>query len=288
MTGRLVLAATPIGNSRDASARLIEMLQSADVVAAEDTRRLLNLAAVLGVRVSGTMLSYYDANESDRASELVRRIAEGQTVLLVSDAGMPLVSDPGHRVVTLAIAAGFDVDVIPGPSAVTAALAVSGLPVERFTFEGFLPRRSGERTTHLQSLKDERRAMVFFEAPHRLLDSLQDCIAVFGADRECAVCRELTKTHQEVQRGSLAKVREHFLVVEPRGEITVVLAGRSAPLAADLSDADIVNRVLEEQAAGLSASAASAAVAKAIGMPRQTVYDLVLAAKRERPESVHP
>lgn len=288
MTGRLVLAATPIGNSRDASPRLVEALQSSDVVAAEDTRRLLNLAAVLGVRVQGTMLSYYDANENDRATELVRRLGEGQTVLLVTDAGMPLVSDPGHRVVTLAIAAGIDVDVIPGPSAVTAALALSGLPVERFTFEGFLSRRAGERRTHLQSLRDERRAMVFFEAPHRLLESLQDCMEVFGDERECAVCRELTKTHQEVQRGSLVQVRQHFVEVEPRGEITVVIAGRTAPLAADLTESEIVSRVVQEQAAGLTASAASAAVARTIGMPRQVVYDLVLAAKRERPDSTHP
>ncbi|MBU6213545.1 MAG: 16S rRNA (cytidine(1402)-2'-O)-methyltransferase [Actinomycetales bacterium] len=288
MTGRLVLAATPIGNIADASTRLRELLGSADVIAAEDTRRLLNLASALGVRVRGTVLSYYDANEADRAQELLQRLREGQTVLLVSDAGMPLVSDPGHRVVSMAVAEGITVDAIPGPSAVTTALAVSGLPVERFTFEGFLARRGGERRAHLQSLRDERRAMVFFEAPHRLVEALHDAVEVFGADRGCAVCRELTKTYQEVVRGSLAEALAHFEAVEPRGEITVVIAGRTAPVAADLSDDDIIARVHLEQASGLSASAASAAVAKSVGLPRQAIYELVLAAKRKSPDAPHP
>jgi len=285
MTGRLVLAATPIGNSRDASPRLVEALGSSEVVAAEDTRRLLNLATVLDVRINGALVSYYDANEIDRSSDLLGRLRAGQNVLLVTDAGMPLVSDPGYRIVTLAIAEGIEIDVIPGPSAVTAALAVSGLPVERFTFEGFLPRRSGERLNHLESLREERRAMVFFEAPHRLVDTLAACMEIFGADRGCAVCRELTKTHQEVQRGTLAEVQEHFLTVDPRGEITVVIAGRTAPLASDLTDAEIVRMVTLEQQSGRSASAAAAAVAKAIGMPRQSVYEKVLAAKQNQVET---
>lgn len=288
MTGRLVLAATPIGNSADASARLRELLMTADVIAAEDTRRILHLASALGLRLPGSVVSYYDGNESERAHDLLLRLREGKTVLLVSDAGMPLVSDPGHRIVTLALAAGIDVDAIPGPSAVTTALALSGLPVERFTFEGFLARRAGERRSHLQSLRDERRAMVFFEAPHRLLETLRDAVDVFGGERACAVCRELTKTHQEVIRGPLSFALSHFDQVEPRGEITLVVAGRTAPEAADLTEAEIIARVRVEQAAGLSASAASAAVAKSVGLPRQTIYELVLAAKRKSPDSTHP
>lgn len=288
MTGRLVLAATPIGNSADASARLRELLMTADVIAAEDTRRILHLASALGLRLPGSVVSYYDGNESERAHDLLLRLREGKTVLLVSDAGMPLVSDPGHRIVTLALAAGIDVDAIPGPSAVTTALALSGLPVERFTFEGFLARRAGERRSHLQSLRDERRAMVFFEAPHRLLETLRDAVDVFGGERACAVCRELTKTHQEVIRGTLSFALSHFDQVEPRGEITLVVAGRTAPEAADLTEAEIIARVQVEQAAGLSASAASAAVAKSVGLPRQTIYELVLAAKRKSPDSSHP
>lgn len=288
MTGRLVLAATPIGNSADASARLRELLMTADVIAAEDTRRILHLASALGLRLPGSVVSYYDGNESERARDLLLRLREGKTVLLVSDAGMPLVSDPGHRIVTLALAAGIDVDAIPGPSAVTTALALSGLPVERFTFEGFLARRAGERRSHLQSLRDERRAMVFFEAPHRLLETLRDAVDVFGGERACAVCRELTKTHQEVIRGPLSFALSHFDQVEPRGEITLVVAGRTAPEAADLTEAEIIARVRVEQATGLSASAASAAVAKSVGLPRQTIYELVLAAKRKSPDSTHP
>ena len=288
MAGRLVLAATPIGNSGDASPRLLHALATADVIAAEDTRRLLNLAAALGVTVGGSVVSYFDGNEVERTPQLLQRIDAGATVLLVSDAGMPLVSDPGHRLITAALAAGAQVDALPGPSAVTTALALSGLPVERFTFEGFLSRRAGERRNQLSALREERRAMVFFEAPHRLCDTLSDAIEVFGAERLCAVCRELTKTHQEVVRGTLAEVAARFAEDEPRGEITLVLAGRTAPLAADLSPEDIVERVHEEQAAGLSASAASAAVAKLVGMPRQVVYEMVLAAKQPKPDERQP
>jgi 16S rRNA (cytidine1402-2'-O)-methyltransferase len=288
VTGRLLIAATPIGNIDDASPRLRSALATADVIAAEDTRRLLNLLRALEVQPVGQVLSYFEGNETERTAELLTRLSAGATVLLVSDAGMPLVSDPGYRLVSAAYAAQIAVDVIPGPSAVLAALAVSGLPVERFIFEGFLPRKRGERTNAIASLREEPRAVVFFEAPHRLVECLIDCAEGFGASREIAVCRELTKTYQEVVRGTCTEVLEHFRHHEPRGEITIVVAGRSAPLSDDLSDAGIVELVRLEQSAGGSPNAAIAAVAKRIGLPRQQVYDLVLDAKQRSGDSAQP
>jgi 16S rRNA (cytidine1402-2'-O)-methyltransferase len=202
-TGVLVLAGTPIGHAADASARLATELAEADLIAAEDTRRLGRLAGELGVDVKGRVTSYFEGNEAARTPVLVSRLVDGDRVVLVTDAGMPSVSDPGYRLVVAAIEAGVAVTAVPGPSAVLTALAVSGLPVDRFCFEGFLPRKAGERSRRLTSLADEERTMVFFEAPHRTAATLGAMATAFGDDRAAAVCRELTKTHEEVRRGSL-------------------------------------------------------------------------------------
>src|SRR3954449_10376767 len=201
--GRLVLAATPIGDPEDAPARLARLLAEADVVAAEDTRRLRRLASALGVHPSGRVVSYHEHNERERAAELVAAAAEGSTVLVLTDAGMPSVSDPGLRVVRAAVDAGVPVTAVPGPSAVLTALALSGLATDRFCFEGFPPRKGGERRRALQALAEEPRTMIFFEAPHRLVVTLAAMADVLGADRPAAVCRELTKTYEEGRRGAL-------------------------------------------------------------------------------------
>ena len=279
MSGRLVIAATPIGNIGDASPRLREILAAADVIAAEDTRRLLNLVKALEVDITARLLSYHDAVEQEKVPAVIRELQSGKLVVLVSDAGMPVVSDPGYRLVNAALDAGLTVDVIPGPSAVLAALAISGLPSDRFTFEGFLPRKSGERSTRLGELASERRTMVFFEAPHRAHATIDDMCSVFGVDRRLAICREMTKTFQEVIRGTLGEVRSRTEGDPIRGEVTIVVEGLVGAL--PISDAEVAAMVAHEQAAGLARNAAIAAVAKRIGRNRQQVYDIVLASKAE-------
>jgi 16S rRNA (cytidine1402-2'-O)-methyltransferase len=272
--GRLVLAATPIGNVGDASARLRDLLATADVVAAEDTRRLRALVGRLGVEVSGRVVSYHEHNEAARADELLEVVAGGGTVLVVTDAGMPAVSDPGFRVVTAAVAAGLTVTAAPGPSAVLTALALSGLPTDRFCFEGFPPRKPGERARVLADLADERRTMVFFEAPHRLGTLLAAMAQAFGADRPAAVCRELTKTYEEVVRGSLAELVE-WAQGEVRGEIVVVVGGASRSAAADDLPA-LVAQVRARVDAGERLKDAAKDVAAAAGVPTRTLYEAAL------------
>jgi 16S rRNA (cytidine1402-2'-O)-methyltransferase len=269
----LVLAATPIGRVTDASPRLAELLASADVVAAEDTRRLRRLASDLGVTVSGRVVSYFEGNEQQRTPELVEAVAEGRTVLLVTDAGMPSVSDPGYRLVAACVQAGLDVTAVPGPSAVLTALAVSGLPVDRFCFEGFAPRKAGERRRVLGALGREPRTMVFFESPHRTGATLAAMVEAFGADRPAAVCRELTKTYEEVVRGPLSELvswaenQEHGV----RGEVTLVVAGAS-PEQRDHSADKLREQVAAAEADGLSRKDAIAHVAAKTGVRRQDVY----------------
>ena len=269
----LVLAATPIGNIADASPRLCEQLEGADVVAAEDTRRLRRLADVLDLRLTGRLVSYYDGVEQARIPALLDELRAGRTVVLVTDAGMPLVSDPGFRLVAAAVAEGLPVSVIPGPSAVLAALAVAGLPADRWCFEGFLPRRGGERRRRLAALADEPRTMVFFEAPHRIAATLADVAAAFGAERRAVVCRELTKTHEQVKRGSLGELAE-WAADGLRGEITVVVAGASAS-EVQAAPADLVEEVEALVAAGSTRRDAVDAVAGAHGLARRVVYDAV-------------
>ena len=275
MTGRLVLAATPIGDVEDASLRLRRLLAEADVVAAEDTRRLHALATRMGVRIGGRVVSYHEHNESARAQELLDVVASGGTVLVVTDAGMPAVSDPGFRVVAAAVAAGLPVTAAPGPSAVLTALALSGLPTDRFCFEGFLPRKPGERSRALLELAGERRTMVFFEAPHRLHAMLEAMVDAFGGDRPAAVCRELTKTYEEVRRAPVAELAAWAGAGEVRGEISVVVAG--APQSAATPVATLVVEVLSRVDAGERLKEAVREVAEATGTSKRDLYAAALA-----------
>lgn len=274
--GAVVLAATPIGDPEDAPPRLVRLLATADVVAAEDTRRLHALAARLGVTVGGRVVSYHEHNESARAEELVAAARDGATVLVVSDAGTPGVSDPGYRVARAAIDAGVPLTAVPGPSAVLTALALSGLPTDRFCFEGFVPRRPGDRRRWLAALRGERRTVVAFEAPHRLAETLADAADVLGADRPAAVARELTKTYEEVRRGPLAELAA-WAASGVRGEITLVVGGAAAG-AADLPGA--VEDVLARVSAGARLTDAAAEVAATTGLGRRELYEAALAARR--------
>jgi 16S rRNA (cytidine1402-2'-O)-methyltransferase len=271
--GRLVLAGTPIGDAQDASPRLRAALADADVVAAEDTRRTRRLAAELGVTITGRVVSYYDAVEQRRLPELVTSLLEGATVVLVTDAGMPSVSDPGYRLVSAAVAAGIVVTSVPGPSAVLTALALSGLAVDRFAFEGFPPRKAGERARALAAVAHDERTLVFFEAPHRIGETLAAMAEAFGADRPAAVCRELTKTYEEVRRGPLGELAS-WAADGVRGEITVVVQGAPAGTTPTPQGSDADPRKV-----------ALAAVAAAYGVDRKAVYDAIVAAKKAAGEA---
>lgn len=277
--GVILLAATPVGNAKDASARLVEAFQDSDVIAAEDTRRLRALLSRLDIEPRGQILSFYEGNESARVPELIDKAAGGAQVLVVTDAGMPSVSDPGFRLVREAHAADVPITCLPGPSAALAALVLSGLPVARFAFEGFLPRKEGDRRRRLDSLATEERTMVFFEAPHRLEESLADMVLAFGAKRQAAVCRELTKTYEEVKRGELGELAQ-WAQGEVRGEITVVVDGASSDdlrEAAGLADDESIARaVMEAMASGMSRKDAAAQVAEAAGLSKRHVYDASL------------
>ncbi len=273
--GVLVLAATPIGDPRDAAPRLAAELTDADVVAAEDTRRLHRLCTALGVQPRGSVLSYHEHNEASRTPDLLARLEAGERVLVVTDAGMPSVSDPGYRLVAAAVEADVRVTCVPGPSAVLMALAVSGLPVDRFCFEGFLARKAGERARHLAELVGERRTMIFFEAPHRLDATLAAMVEAFGGDRRAAVCRELTKTYEEVVRGPLVELVE-WARGEVRGEVTVVVEGAPAVV---VRAEDAVALVLERVAAGERLKDACTAVAAQTGAAKKALYDEALRAR---------
>lgn len=277
--GVLVLAATPIGDAGDAPPRLGRELAAADVVAAEDTRRLRRLTSELGVEVRGRIVSYFDGNEAARTPELVDALRAGARVVLVTDAGMPSVSDPGYRLVAAAVEADVRVTAVPGPSAVLTALAVSGLPVDRFCFEGFPPRKPGERERRFAGLAAEERTLVFFESRHRLAATLTAMAERFGADRRAAICRELTKTHEEIRRGGLGELADWAAAEQPLGEVTVVVAG-AEPVAVTIEDA--VAQVAERVAAGVSRKEAIADVAREAGLPKREVYNAVVAAADPR------
>ena len=274
----LVLAATPIGDSRDASPRLLDELATADVVAAEDTRRLRRLTDRLGVAVTGDVISYLEHNEASRTPDLVARIVAGERVLLVTDAGMPSVSDPGYRLVAAAVAEDLAVTCVPGPSAVLMALAVSALPVDRFCFEGFLPRKAGERERALAQLAAEPRTMVFFEAPHRLAATLSSMATVLGADRQGAVCRELTKTYEEVRRGGLGALAT-WAADGVRGEITIVVGGLDPAAGPDVEIADVLPEILERTTSGERLKDVCREVGRRTGLSTKELYDAVLAAR---------
>ena len=277
--GRVVLAATPLGNPGDASARLHDALAGTPVIAAEDTRRVRRLCADLGVRPSGRIVSFFDQNEAGRVPQLLAALAAGEDVLVVTDAGMPSVSDPGYRLVTAAVEAGHPVTVLPGPSAVTAALAVSGLATDRYCFDGFLPRRAGERRARLASLSGEQRTLVLFEAPHRLAATLADLASAFGAARPAVVCRELTKTYEEVVRAPLGELARWSAAAQVRGEITLVVAGSPGTAVPAAEPAQLAALVAEREATGQARKAAIADVAREAGVPKRLVFDAVVAAK---------
>ncbi|CAN3982409.1 16S rRNA (cytidine(1402)-2'-O)-methyltransferase [Kitasatospora purpeofusca] len=278
MTGVLVLAGTPIGDVADAPPRLLTELASADVIAAEDTRRLRRLTQALGVTPAGRVVSYFEGNEVGRTPELVEALLGGARVLLVTDAGMPSVSDPGYRLVAAAVAADLKVTAVPGPSAVLTALALSGLPVDRFTFEGFLPRKTGDRARQLASVAAEPRTMVFFEAPHRIAEALAAMAEAFGPERPAAVCRELTKTYEEVKRGPLGELAA-WAAEGVRGEITVVVAGAPPAAPKELGPAELARLVAVREEAGERRKEAIAAIAAELSLPKREVFDAVVAAK---------
>ncbi|WP_369792953.1 16S rRNA (cytidine(1402)-2'-O)-methyltransferase [Kocuria sp. ZOR0020] len=276
-SGALVLAGTPIGNLGDASARLREALATAEVIAAEDTRRTRKLASGLGITLSARLVAHHEHNEAASAEDLLAEVRSGRTVLVVSDAGMPTVSDPGYRVAAAAAAEGLTVTALPGPSAVLTALAVSGLPSDRFVFEGFLPRKSGQREARLQDLTTEPRTMVFYEAPHRLGAMLTALTEAFGSARPAVVARELTKLHEEVLRGTVGSLAELVEGEGVRGEIVVVVQG--APEPDPQKPEDLVEEVEALVADGIRLKDAAGAVAAAQGLSKRELYESVLAAR---------
>lgn len=278
MSGLLILAGAPIGDWRDSSPRLIEELTRADVIAAEDTRRFARLARDLGVTYTARLVSYFEGNESARTGDLVAEMVGGKRLLLITDAGMPSVSDPGYRLVRAALDAGVTVTAVPGPSAVLTALALSGLPSDRFIFEGFVPRTKGARASFYRGFVDERRTVVLFEAPHRLLESLEDAVAELGPDRQGAICREMTKTYEEIVRGPLSELVAWGSSREILGEITLVIAGVD-PSTREYDSTELALMVAMREEAGLTRKEAIAAVAEALSLAKRVVFDAVVAQK---------
>ncbi len=276
--GTLVLAGTPLGNPADASPRLAELLVTADLVAAEDTRRLRRLLSDLGVVRTGPVVSYYEDVERERLPRLLSVLADGGTVGLVTDAGMPSVSDPGYRATRAALDAGHAVTSLPGPSAVTTALAVSGLPCDRFCFEGFIPRKPAERRARLAELADEPRTQVYFESPRRLAATLADMAEAFGAGRPAAVCRELSKTYEEVLRGGLGELAD-WALTGVLGEITLVVQGAAESTGGDMDPAALATRVAALESQGIPRKEAIVLVASSTGTPKRSVFDAVVAHK---------
>jgi len=275
----LILAATPLGNPGDASPRLKSAIENASIIAAEDSRRFHRLCADIQVTFTARVLSFFEGNEEDRTRELIAELKSGAIVLVVSDAGMPTISDPGFRLMRDAIAEGIEVSVIPGPSAVTMSVALSGLPTDRFSFEGFPPRTAGARLATFEKLRFEERTMVFFEAPHRLTESLVDAVNVFGTERLGAICREMTKRYEETIRGNLGELSAWATANEVLGEITLVIAGAVTD-SASLTAADMVGRVREFEAAGMDRKSAIATVADEFGIAKRLVYAAVVDANK--------
>ena len=275
----LILAATPLGNPKDASARLIAAIATADVIAAEDSRRFHRLASDLGVTFVGKVISFFDGTEEERTEEILELLRIGKTVLVVSDAGMPTISDPGFRLARDASAENIALQVLPGPSAVTMAVALSGLPTDRFSFDGFPPRTAGARQKFYESLRFDERTLVFFEAPHRLEESLTDALATFGSDRKAAICREMTKHYEQTIRGDLSALLEWSQKNEVLGEITLVIAGAATDAKSVTTEA-MVARVQEFESAGMDRKAAIAAVAEEFSLPKRSVYAAVVDANK--------
>ncbi len=275
----LVLAATPLGNPLDASARLKKAIESAEVIAAEDSRRFHRLASDLEVTFTARIISFFEGNEKERTAEILMLLRDGKEVLVVTDAGMPTISDPGFRLMRDAIAENLPTVVIPGPSAPTMAIALSGLPTDRFTFEGFAPRAQGARRAFYEKLRFEERTMVTFEAPHRLLESLLDAASILGENRKAAICREMTKTYEETIRGTIAELIVWARSREILGEITLVFAGIEEGSEIRTPDSAVA-RVREYEAAGMDRKGAIATVAEEFDLPKKIVYAAVVDANK--------
>ena len=274
MPGKLVLCGTPIGNLEDLSPRAAGVLAAADVVACEDTRRTRKLLTHAGVRARD-LVSYHEGNERRRAEELRGRIAAGATVVVVSDAGMPGLSDPGYRLVRACVDAGLPVEVVPGPSAAVTALAVSGLPPGRFAFDGFLPRKTGDRRRHIESVRDEKRTLVFYESPHRIEDSVADLAEILG-DRPACLARELTKMYEEVRRGTLTELLESVRADPVRGEIVLVVGGAIREHREPVEPEALAAHAIELMDGGMERRAALAEVARSAGVPKREVFDALV------------
>ena len=275
---KLVLAGVPLGNPGDASARLISAIKSASIIAAEDSRRFQRLCQDLNVVTNAKVLSFFEGNEDERTEQLLKELQNGAEVLVVTDAGMPTVSDPGFKLVRAAIESKIDIEVLPGPSAVTTALALSGLPTDRFCFEGFVPRTQGAREKFFENLKFESRTIVFFEAPHRLLETLESAISILGSNRKSALCREMTKTYEETVRGTLGEIQSWANSKEILGEITMVIDGASEG-AKEISQQAIIDAVRKLEEVGMERKEAIAAVSKELDLPKREVFDAMVAAK---------
>jgi len=274
----LILAAIPLGNSGDASTRLKECIESVEYVAAEDSRRFARLCQDLGIRHQAKVISFFEGNEIERLTGLIEILETGKDLLVVSDAGMPGISDPGYRLVREAVSRKIQIQVLPGPSAVTTALLLSGLPSDTFCFDGFPPRSSGTRLAWYEARAEEERTIILFEAPHRLVESLQDMEKAFGADRSIAVCREMTKTYEEVARGPISEILDWALSKEILGELTIVIEGFN-PESRTFTDDELVSKVLVRESAGEARKEAIAAVAKEVGVAKRTVFDAMVSQK---------
>ena len=275
---KLQLAGVPLGNPGDASARLLSAIKSASIIAAEDSRRFQRLCQDLGVSSEARVLSFFEGNEEERTEQLLKELKNGADVLVVTDAGMPTVSDPGFKLVRAAVEANIPVEVLPGPSAVTTALALSGLPTDRFCFEGFVPRTQGARNRFFENLKFESRTIVFFEAPHRLLETLDVAAEILGEDRKAALCREMTKTYEETVRGNLAEIKSWASSKEILGEITIVISG-AAEGAKEVSQQEIIDAVRKLEDVGMDRKEAIVAVSQELDLPKRDVFDAMVAAK---------
>ena len=276
---QLILAGAPLGNSRDLSLRVRDLLSEVDLIAAEDTRRLLRLCSDLDISLSAPVVSFFAGNEAQRTPELISALTEGKTVLVITDAGMPGISDPGFLIVRAALDANFEIEVVPGPSAASTALLLSGLSMERYIFDGFPPRTQQARLNYFETIKSESRTLVLFEAPHRIRETLEDAIKILGGQRQGAVCREMTKTHEEIVRGSLDELEKWSNSKEMLGEITLVIAGPSAGEIAELTPVEIAAKVKELEGVGATRQEAVAQIATEFGLRKRAIFDALVASK---------
>lgn len=278
---KLQLAGTPLGNPKDASIRLMEAIKDADIIAAEDSRRFQRLCQDLEITTDAKILSFFEGNELARTTELIDFLKSGETVLVLTDAGMPTVSDPGFKLVRTAVKEGIPIEVIPGPSAVTTAIALSGLPTDRFCFEGFVPRTQSSREKFFEELRFETRTIVIFEAPHRLKETIDCAVKILGQKREAVICREMTKTYEEIIRGTLLDLEQWANSKEMLGEITMVISGASEDQRA-ITELEIVKKVQELEIAGMERKEAIAAVSEQLNLPKRQVFDAMVSAKKSQ------